>query len=444
VVMWKTYIGDQKGHFSIIFAIVITVILMAIAVSIDSSNAYRHRAKMQDLADAAVLAAAASGEQTQAKLEDIAQDSVASNNLAGTELDVTLTILGDNTLQVTVSASIDTLLMGMFGRDAIDISGLAEAPPKGINPLNIALILDSTQSMEGSKMTALRSAANNLVDSLENDDGDVQISVVPFARYTRIPRSYDSEPWLEINPSVNSCWMVHDPDNSVNCDPVTYDEDENKVYNCEIKVEKEQCAFIEYNGCVASRHAPHHLEAGFVSQRIQGFTAGGSCATELQPLTTSFADVRNTIAAIDTRDRTYMPSGLIWGWRSLTPDAPMTEANTADFDERLSAMVLMSDGENTQSLAPDTTNDFGFNGVYHWGEDIENANSVTSSLCANIKNDAITIYTIAYEVTDAATQTLLTQCASSPSHAYQAGSAAELNSAFESIGEKLAQVRLSR
>lgn len=442
--MLHKYIRDVRGQFAIMFSVAIAIVLMFIGTAIDMAGMHQSRTKLQDLADLAVLAAAASGEQDEDDLQEIAEDAVAANNLTEQALVTELDILSNNTIHVEVTTEYNMFLMGMFGYGASEIGAKAEAPPKGSSPLNLSLVLDTTQSMAGSKMTALRSAANNLVDSLESGDGNVQVSVVPFARYTRIPRAYDAEPWLEINPSVNTCWMVHDEDNSVNCDPVTYDEDENEVYNCEIEVQKEECAFIEYDGCVASRPAPFHLDADFMSQRIQGYTAGGSCSTELLPLTTNFTDVRNTITAMETEDRTYMPSGLIWGWRSLTPVAPMTEANTADFNERASVMVLMSDGENTRSLDQDTNNDWEYNGVYHWDTDKDDANAVTSTLCSNIKDDAITIYTIAYEVTDATTQTLLTQCASSPAHAYTADNAAQLDSAFDSIGEKLALVRLAK
>lgn len=441
--MFLGFMKNISGNVAIMFAICLSMLVMSVGAAIDISRLHDYKTSIQDIADAAVLAAAISGETDQITLQLIAEASVNANNTTTSALTTQLVILADNSIRVDVSLTADLILMGMFGDSTKNIMGSAEAPPKGSSPLNLALVLDSTQSMEGSKMTVLRTAANNLVDFLENDDGKVQISVIPFARYTRIPRSYDSESWLEITEPVNTCWMTHDSDNSVNCDPVTYDDDENPVYNCEVKVEKEVCAIVEYEGCVASRHRPEHLLAGFTGQRIQGYAAGGNCSTEIRPLTTNFNDIKATINAIEPSGKTYMPSGLIWGWRSLTKSTPMVEANTHDFNERKSAMVLMSDGENTQSLA-DEPNEYGFNGLYHWDTDIDDANDTTSTLCSNIKNDGISVYTVAFEVTDSATLDILRNCASSPAQFYSANNAAQLSNAFQSIGEKLAQVRLSK
>jgi len=443
--MWDNFIKNENGNFAIMFSIALFMLVLAISAVIDISRLHNYRTQAQDMADAAVLAAAVSGEQDLDALQLIAQKSVNANNITDSELIATLTILPDNSINVKVSVTAELLMMDIFGHKSTEVSGIAEAPPKGTAPLNLALVLDSTQSMAGTKITSLRSAANDLIDSLEDSEGSVQVSVIPFAIHSRLPRSYDTEPWLEINPSVNTCWMVHDPDNSVNCGPVTYDENENPIHNCEVEVEKEICQLVHYNGCVGSRHAPYHLEADFGSTRIQGYTAGGgACSTEIQPLTTNFTDVRDTITAINTENKTYMPSGLIWGWRSLTREAPMTEANTPDFDDRTSAMILMSDGKNTRSFDSSATNDFMYNGVFHWGDDIDDANAVTTTLCGNIKADNISIYTIAYQVSDPTTINLLRNCASSSSQFYPAGSGPQLQNAFNNIGKKLAQVRLSK
>jgi hypothetical protein len=65
------------------------------------------------------------------------------------------------------------------------------------------------------------------------------------------------------------------------------------------------------------------------------------------------------------------------------------------------------------------------------------ANTTTATLCTNIKNRGIQIYTVAYEVTDAATLTLLRNCASGPDFAFDARSATALADSFRQIGLSL-------
>jgi phospholipase/lecithinase/hemolysin len=72
------------------------------------------------------------------------------------------------------------------------------------------------------------------------------------------------------------------------------------------------------------------------------------------------------------------------------------------------------------------------------------ADTITASLCENIKAQGITIYTVAFQVSDPDTETLLKNCATSPSYYFDAGSSTELTSSFSAIADKVAAVRLSK
>ena len=161
------------------------------------------------------------------------------------------------------------------------------------------------------------------------------------------------------------------------------------------------------------------------------------CDDELLPLTNDVSAVIDKIDDMDTDDNTYIPSGLVWGWRTLTDVTPFTEADTVDKDERKNAMLLMSDGGNTRSLSTPSPG-------YHWSTDIDDANSVTADLCANIKADEIIVYTVAFEVTDPNTIALLRNCATELTKFIDAGNVSELNMAFEDVGRDLAQIRISK
>jgi len=131
----------------------------------------------------------------------------------------------------------------------------------------------------------------------------------------------------------------------------------------------------------------------------------------------------------------------MWGWRTLTPDAPLTEANTADKNERKSALLLMTDGNNTRSHGGENDT---FNGIFHWNSDQADADATTSEICTKVKEDNIVIYTVAFEVDDAATLTLLQSCATDSGKFFNAGDAIALEDAFGAIGHELAEVRLSK
>ncbi|MEM7728433.1 MAG: hypothetical protein AAF311_04075, partial [Pseudomonadota bacterium] len=96
-------------------------------------------------------------------------------------------------------------------------------------------------------------------------------------------------------------------------------------------------------------------------------------------------------------------------------------------------MVLMTDGENTKSK----------NGRWHNKGNKKDADDKTKALCGLIKAEDIHIYTIAYEVTDSATKTLLSNCATDSGSYFDAKNAAQLSSAFEEIANSLNALRIS-
>ncbi|NNE57377.1 MAG: VWA domain-containing protein [Hellea sp.] len=445
--MLKNYLKDESGQFAIMFAVFATMLLAAVGVSIEANQLHSVRSHNQALADAAVLAAAGSGETKKNDLEKLARESVKSMMSAEeyAEYDVQLIIQPDNTLRVLITKDHEIRFLSAFN-NPIEIKAVAEAPPKGQSLLNIALVLDVTDSMEGDKLTALKDAASNLVATFDDDDASsdnpVNMSVVPFARYVKLPMTMAAEPWLSVEAPNLNCWDRLDLDASEAAGVCVPSDEEGEDWDCSSPVYYEHCEVLEWDGCVASRVDPWHTRSYVGSENIHGFAGGGGCPSELLPLTDDLDDVLDAVDNLYTYDETYIPSGLMWGWRTLTPEAPLTEANTDDYDERRNVLILMTDGENSRSYGGVKGN--GFPGVFHWEHDIEDANDKTADACADIKLSGIEIYTVAFEVTDSTTLSMLQNCASAPAKFFDASNAVMLESAFETIGEELAQVRLSR
>jgi Flp pilus assembly protein TadG len=71
-------------------------------------------------------------------------------------------------------------------------------------------------------------------------------------------------------------------------------------------------------------------------------------------------------------------------------------------------------------------------------------NTWMSQMCTTIKQNGITIYTILFNNSDSATQTLFQNCASSPSDYFLSPTDAALEAAFTQIGQELSTLRLSQ
>ena len=189
---------------------------------------------------------------------------------------------------------------------------------------------------------------------------------------------------------------------------------------------------VVWRGCVGSRTNPWHERADYSGRKIPGLM-NTSCGRELLPLTNDMTVVKAKINSLNASGNTYIPSGLVWGWRALDTDMPLTEASGPYAGNTQKVLVLMTDGENTKSKSGQT----------HNGGSTNNANTVTRNLCNNAKSEGVEIYTIAYEVTDITTKNMLRNCATNSGMYFDASNSAQLNNAFEQIASNLIKLRLT-
>jgi hypothetical protein len=163
----------------------------------------------------------------------------------------------------------------------------------------------------------------------------------------------------------------------------------------------------------------------------------------MQALTDVRTDVLATIDALYPSGNTHIPSGLLWAWNMLTPEAPLTEAmSAADVKAKggKKVMVLMTDGANSSSpvngdYAADVNTKYGTNAY---------TNGLTTKLCDSIKAEGTIVYTVLFEVSDPGIEALLRGCASDPSKSYVASDKTALLVAFSDIGTSLTKLRLTR
>jgi len=344
---------------------------------------------------------------------------------------------------VTVVAknNIDTFFSGVFNRSSLDV-GVSSTAVYADKAMDIALVLDTTLSMStNNKIGSLKSAANGLLDTFDDlNNENLRVSVVPFSEYVNVGTSRRNAKWLDVPADKRVCRMKRDVTSRSNCrrinkictkDGVSYDCSYNKcdkTYGPEYEV----CWTSRWKGCVGSRVAGYDERVGYAGRKIPGLT-NVSCATELQPLNKSMSKAKATVASLKAQHETYIPAGILWGWRTLDETVPLSSNGPKVKADREKVMIVMTDGENQRSK----------NGKYHNRKDINAANAKTDKLCTEAKRDGVTIYTIAYEVNDTTTKTLLNRCATDGSKFFDAKNASELNKAFQDIGNALNELRIS-
>lgn len=444
---------DDRGNFSIMLSLTVFLAISAMGMVVDHSFMSSRITKLQGFADSAVLAAAISQNRDEAELRKIAEAHIKESNLEGFDVEFTLELKG-NLIYIETRNTYPTMVMGMMGYKSFDLAATAAAPLLEVSSAHIALVLDRTASMDkAGNMPPLKNAATKMIDSLEESGGDVKLSVVPFSDYVNVGVERRSETWADVEDDdwreEKVCSEKQDVTKTYNCrmetrtryyDGYTYKE---KVEVCDYEYGEpyesceEKWVGDRWRGCMGSRDDPYNLAAKYGGKRIKGIM-NKWCGQELLPMTDDLEAVKKSVDRLSGSGKTYMPAGLIWGWRTLDPGEPFTEASTG-FDPATRALVLMTDGQNT------LTQDDEFHVTEDKTRPISETDERTVKLCEIIKQEKIVIYSVAYNFPgDAAVgKKILNICASDSTKFFDAKSADELEEAFKNIGKDLARVRLS-
>ncbi len=182
-------------------------------------------------------------------------------------------------------------------------------------------------------------------------------------------------------------------------------------------------------------------------------------------MTSTKSTVESAINALAPKGGTVLPTGLLWGWRVISPGAPFTEGTSYTDDKWVKAIVFMTDGQNdvnggTNGIDKSIYSAFGYAKNGHLGSTSgSNAeatlDSDTTTVCNSIKSipphsdgtPGIMLYTIGLGVTSAS-QTLLTNCAGTDAQGnklyYNAPSSDQLAGIFGDIAQGLGDLRIAK
>ena len=206
---------EERGVVLILFLLVFMPLLLMVAVVIDFSQTLVVKRQLTSAVDSAALAL---GELPEIKdpsaLSDKAHAYIKAHypdNAIG-KLTAWTAVRNGDMINVSATAEIPTAFLGITGKDKWTItvnSGVFRKETK----LEVVMVLDNTGSMAGSKLAAMKSAANTLVDTLFGSDqvsDKVKIGLVPFANAVNV-NVPSNTPWLDVaNPSPINWAIISD------------------------------------------------------------------------------------------------------------------------------------------------------------------------------------------------------------------------------------------
>ena len=490
---FKSFISDENGNFAIMFAIASLGLMIGVAAAIDIASMQKTKGELQNHLDTAALAAVAEfslnegylGNQlSESERDEILRD-IVTKTLAQNGYDLRGAVPKINIVDNVLNVSADIPSKMQFGNilnvgsSKIGASSQVGLPGEVQEPLEIALVLDNTESMNfNGKMTALRQGARDFITAIEETNSESKIALVPFARYVdvgvdnrdafwlNVPDEFDTPRiWDQATHTGGTCVM----ETRTRFNDGVEQEFEKDVCTGQTTTYEQMSTVIEsrWIGCTGVRAGGLHLlddSYNTEATRIQGlihitphevldgnWNEEAWCPDTVEPLTDNYDQLRLRIGDLYGTDRTYIPAGLIWGQRILSPKAPFTESRNTSSNPVRQVMILMSDGQNTAYLQ-DGDNHESIPYVQDLNQQQQedgvappNTNEETATLCTSIKEEGIEIYTIAFQVEDAHTKNLLRKCASHPRNYINASSNQALISSFENISKSLeADIRLMR
>jgi Flp pilus assembly protein TadG len=390
----EAIVRDSRGSVLPLFGLMVLPLAFAVGLAIDSARGYRTDQQVAAALDAAALATAKAlrlDSLTDGELEQVADTYFRANFLNDHNTDTTVAPLAlsidreINVVSLTATVDLPTSFGRLMSVQSFRIVKSAQATYDA-KDVELAMMLDVSGSMAGSKLSDLKSAAQDLVDMLlsANESGAKnRIGIAPYST------------------AVNAGPYAHEAKGSGG------------------------------NTCVSERSGPEAFSDAAPSISPVGAKASSCTPTSVLPLTDDQDDVEERIAGLAAGGMTAGHLGIAWAWYLLSPnwaefwssDSPASPYHDPD---TLKAIIVMTDGE--------------FNQRYELGNG--SSTSQAQSLCQNIKSKGVMIFSVAFQAPPSA-QDVLRNCATSPSQYFDAADGAELRATFQRIAKRLTALRLS-
>jgi len=196
----NNFLKNISGNFAVFSGILMVPIFGAAGVALDYSNLTNARTQMQAAADAAALAAAEAYNENDdfMDINQFVTDFYTANDGFATiskSNSVNGTLVGQY-VEVTANATIPTYLMGVLNATSADVSVVAQATTLGQAPVEMALVIDNTQSMDFGSWPLVRDALIDVLTVIDSrtTSNDFYVTLVPYT--DRVNIGTGREDWL--------------------------------------------------------------------------------------------------------------------------------------------------------------------------------------------------------------------------------------------------------
>lgn len=178
---------DERGAIAVQFALLALPLAVLVFGLVDISRVSLQRRQMQDALDAATLIAARSTATTDADLDAVGDPAfiaeIAGLNLGLTASNSTFKAGVDNHILGTATGTLSPIIANLWTKNDITITATSDVVRASKN-LEVAIVLDITGSMKGTRLSDLKTGASDLVDIVVKDVQSPfysKVSIVPYS-----------------------------------------------------------------------------------------------------------------------------------------------------------------------------------------------------------------------------------------------------------------------
>ncbi|MDJ0942145.1 MAG: pilus assembly protein TadG-related protein [Kiloniellales bacterium] len=406
----------EDGTAIVLLGFSVFVLVGAAGLAFDAGRGYMLNARLSQAVDAAALAGGRSlsiggGGDYKAIIKKYFKANLPDGYMGADvqEPTITLSTEGDE-IEVFATATVPTTLMRVLGSKSMKIDARAVVH-RAVKGMEVALVLDNSGSMSGSKMGDLKDSSKLLVDILYGDNEtveDLYVSLVPFSGRTNVKDQVEIHPTSPPNPD----------------------------YVC---LDMRSGTFAEDDTPPATSPFGHFSNGEYTHENDPGKYKSKVCPkAQVTPLIQPKTSVKSAIDAMQAKGCTRYDIGSVWGWRNISPEWRAVWSGSSaslplDYEEAdmEKAIIIMTDGANTPDCLQDVQTQ-------------EETEQAFARICADMKANGIVIYTITFKLDDPDTNTLFRECASGAERYFKSPSGDQLEAAFTAIANDLSTLRLSQ
>ncbi|WP_206992719.1 MULTISPECIES: TadE/TadG family type IV pilus assembly protein [unclassified Hyphomonas] len=461
----RRFKDETQGNIAIIFALMTIPLFLLMGFAIDLQQVNTAKNRVQFILDSAVIAGAREMQEgkndTEIKtyIENYFKSAMKAQGKGTDCAEPVASIAAESQdLSVKVRCAQPTSIMQMTGTKELNFS-VTSASTYGIGKVDIAFVFDISGSMGGTKMSALKSAADTAINVLvpADDDGttgEVRIGMASYSSMVDAGEDYFFKATGQL--PIRTYTFSYDE---------TYESGGDWEEVCKWKKKRGRWYWTcddewvpNYatrtvtetktinNTCVKERVGDEQftdedpgpfqwIEAaeayGSVNWRgdVSWYTESCNPIGPL-PMTSNRDKLFDYIDGLNASGGTAGHLGIAWGWYLIAPDWDVVWPAGSDpypYDEPDSAkaMIIMTDGEFNQEY--DTSN----------GDSFDQA----ETMCDAIKDQGIKVYTVAFQAPPSG-QAILNYCASGDDFAFTPESSEELTEAYTKIAQSISDLRI--